>query len=793
MALSKDLSKQIAGREVCLYQFGDFYLDPVKRVLQRGVNPVPLTPKVFDTLLALVRQSGRVIGKDELLAEIWPDTFVEEGNLAQNIFILRKTLGQGEDAKAFIETIPKHGYRFIAEVKELRNEGSSVVVEEHIRTHIVTEEMEDIAFTDKDQYATRAKVVTDTGRWGESNLTRVPNNALKLISPSGTSALSRPLNYAREHFKTVGLVFLSCLLVIAAFFIKPHTKEQSVATKSVAPLSKMRITRLTNTGNADRAAVSRDGKYVAYVQKEGEQQSLWLRQITAINNIQIVPSASANYQGLTFSPDGNDIYYVTKEQDSRIGVLYEVPVLGGTPRKIISDIDSNITFSPDAKRLAFVRLDPNTFESRLMLANIDGTGEQMLATHHPPGLFVSDGPAWSPDGKVIIWPLRTGEPNRNNITLIAIHVADGRQESFTPHQWAYVGQTQWLADGGGLLIDGFDETVSNISIQIWQVSYPSGEARMVTNDLNRYSGISMTADNKSLVTVLSDRVTHFWVAPTGEADQAKQITSRIGDKRGEIMGIAWTPDHRIVYGSTADDEIGVWSMNADGSDQKQLTVDSHINFKPAVSADGSFIVFVSRRTGSAHLWRMSIDGTDPEQITNGINETYPDISPDGRWVAYTSIGEDQPTIWRIDINSENSGPVRLTEKASSNPSISPDGKLIACFYQDASVLDPKIPAIKIAVIPSTGGAPIRTFDVPSNVLLYPGLHWRPDGRALTYLNTQNEVSNIWSQPLDGSAPTKLTNFTSEQIFRFAWSPDGKQLIFERGFNVNDVVLISDSN
>ena len=231
-------------------------------------------------------------------------------------------------------------------------------------------------------------------------------------------------------------------------------------------------------------------------------------------------------------------------------------------------------------------------------------------------------------------------------------------------------------------------------------------------------------------------------------------------------------------------------MNADGRNQKQLTVDPHVNFKPAVSPDGSFIIFVSRRTGSAHLWRMDIDGTNLRQLTDRNTESYPDISPDGRWIAYTSIDEGLPTIWKMAIDRDHGDPVRLTEKASSFPSISPDGKLLACFYQDAPITSLKIPGTKIAIIPSAGGEPLKTFDVPANALVYPGLHWRADGRALTYIDTQNEVSNIWSQPLDGGAPTKLTNFTAEQIFRFAWSPDGKQLIFERGFNVNDVVLLS---
>src|SRR5260370_2812208 len=200
----------MADRRVPSYRFGEFRLDPVKRVLLRGGDLVPLTPKVFDTLLALVRRSGRVIAKDELLSEIWPDTFVEEGNLAQNIFILRKTLGQDGKTKPFIETIPKHGYRFIAEVEELSNDGSSMVVEELIRTHIVTKEL-----PNEGHYTAHAKVVAENMRGGKSDRTQIPKSSLRLILGSRLSPFSRLPNFASKHVKALALVLVSCLSMAA--------------------------------------------------------------------------------------------------------------------------------------------------------------------------------------------------------------------------------------------------------------------------------------------------------------------------------------------------------------------------------------------------------------------------------------------------------------------------------------------------------------------------------------------------------------------------------------------------
>lgn len=110
-----------------LYEFGPFRIDTANRLLLRDGKPVPLKPKVVDTLLVLVENSGRVLEKDELIKALWPDSFVEEGNLTQNIYVLRKALNSGAEAAVYIETIPRRGYRFVGQVKELSYEESGAL------------------------------------------------------------------------------------------------------------------------------------------------------------------------------------------------------------------------------------------------------------------------------------------------------------------------------------------------------------------------------------------------------------------------------------------------------------------------------------------------------------------------------------------------------------------------------------------------------------------------------------------------------------------------------------------
>jgi DNA-binding winged helix-turn-helix (wHTH) protein len=107
------------------YRFGSFWLSPETRVLLRNGDVVPLPPKAVDTLLVLLKNAGQPVEREALIQTVWPDAFVEDNNLAHHISVLRKTLGNDDSGKAYIETIPKRGYRFVAEVKEAVEDGGA--------------------------------------------------------------------------------------------------------------------------------------------------------------------------------------------------------------------------------------------------------------------------------------------------------------------------------------------------------------------------------------------------------------------------------------------------------------------------------------------------------------------------------------------------------------------------------------------------------------------------------------------------------------------------------------------
>lgn len=348
--------------------------------------------------------------------------------------------------------------------------------------------------------------------------------------------------------------------------------------------------------------------------------------------------------------------------------------------------------------------------------------------------------------------------------LVEVSVADGAVKQITSGRWSEVGETVWLRDGSGLICSAREQPSS--PSQLWHISYPSGEAHRITNDLNDYIGLSLTADSTALVTVQSDRPSNIWIASNGETGSATQITFSNLDGRG---GVTWTPDDKIVYASLASGNWDLWITNADGSNQKQLTVDARNNRSPAISPEGRYIVFMSDRSGSAHIWRMEIDGSNPEQLTNGVGEEWPTCTPDGKWVIYASAADW--TLWKVPIGG--GGPEQVTHRyLGVIPRISPDGKLIAADDNG-----------RVAIYPFEGGEPIKVFN---NLFRF---SWAPSGQALEYIDQSR--SNINSQPLDGGPSKRLTNFKSGLIGWFDRSRDGKQLALSRGTLTNDVVLVSD--
>ena len=207
-------------------------------------------------------------------------------------------------------------------------------------------------------------------------------------------------------------------------------------------------------------------------------------------------------------------------------------------------------------------------------------------------------------------------------------------------------------------------------------------------------------------------------------------------------------------------------------------------FTRPITPDNQSIVFSSDRAaeGIFNIWKMNLDGTNPVQLTFGTGETLPAVSPDGKWIIYTSGGLDTPpiqrTIWKIP--AEGGTPVQIISNPSRRAEFSPDGKYIACLYKE----DKSAPW-KIAVLSSENNQLIKLLDLSSDS----PIHWTPDGSAISFIKTIEGISNVWNQPLNGESAKQSTQFTTEQISNFGWSKDNN-LICSRRNMTRDTLLIT---
>jgi Tol biopolymer transport system component/DNA-binding winged helix-turn-helix (wHTH) protein len=755
-----------------LYEFGEFRLDAAERVLRHGEKPVPLTPKAFETLLVLVRRGGHLVEKDELMKQVWADTVVEEANLARNVWTLRKALGDDEREHRYIETVSKLGYRFVAPVTEL-NEAIDVLVRRQVRAHIVTEE-------------------EDSSDRSRSRIGAEPAARIADVGVHPRSSVEYLVNEIKRHKRRAIAALAASAVALAGItfgLYKLIDQNRSVSNPSAA-FQKMKMTKLTSTGKVTHAAISPDGKYLVHVVEHAGQQSLWLRQVATTSDKEIVPPSDYEYGGLTFSHDGNYVYYTGGRKSQEYGELYRMSILGGAASKLIEDIDSPVTLSPDGKQLAFVRGYPGEDEFALIVANADGTGEQRLAVRKVRFFVTPGGPAWSPDGKRLAW---VNDSDAGGLIVLVVSVEDGAQTFLTAQRWSQIGRLAWLSDGSGLIMTATEQGSASFCCgpsparsaqQVWYLSYPGGEPRRITTDVSDYQDVNLTADSNVLVAVRSEQLSNIWTTTAG-ADENRAILVTRNNTDG-LGGISWSPDGEVVYVSSMSGNEDIWIMDADGKNLRQLTVDARNNNHPAVSSDGRYVAFVSDRTGHEDVWRMEINGGNARQLTDN-GGSRPNYSPDGRWVVYASgDAAGQSRISKLSVDGGN--PIQLTNHTSGRPSISPDGKQIVCGYFDDS--DEQNSRWKYAIIPFEGGEPVKMFEIPPTVPFSSRFIWSPDG-TLTYIDQHNGVSNIWSQPVDGSPPKQLTNFKSGRIFEFAWSFDGKWLALARGTVSSDVVMIRD--
>jgi Tol biopolymer transport system component/DNA-binding winged helix-turn-helix (wHTH) protein len=716
-------------------RFGVFEVNLRSGELRKHGLRLRIPGQPFKILALLLERPGEAVTREELQKNLWPDdTFVDfEHSLNSAIKKLRAALGDSAESSRYIETLPRLGYRFIAPVD-----------------------------------ASEPPFVAAVHERG---------------SPQPASA-DQGLYDAQKFAINPGLGLRSALVfaVLLATIAAAAFLSVSLRRTRALPFETTTTTRLTSDGESLKAAISPDGRYVAHTLIRSGQESLQVRRATMLHDSEIVPPGPVHYLGVTFSPDNEIVYYVTRTVEAAPAVLYRVPVMGGSAQKMKEGLDSPITFSPDGTKFAFVR--ESAGQSTLMVADLDSGREHRLISRKLPEVL--DYPAWSPDGRIIACTAvdsSTASPRGSDAQIIEVGVLDSAERPLSGQTWGFIRQLAWFSDGHGLVMSARGQESG--FFQVWYVAYPGGFGRKLTDGLNNRTGASVSADSRRIVTVEESTFSGIWRMRSMQAHDPEPVVS---GSHGSSTPL-WTPDGRIVFEQELNGHRSIWIADADGTNLKQLTLAGN-NYDPSVSGDGRILAYGSDRTGSPAIWTMALDGGSPAMVVKARAEAMPQFSPDGKWIAYTEIGSGHwPTLWRVASNGGRA--TELSDRLWLRPAISPDGKWIAGFYADHQLNTQTEPA-SIAVIGIDGGQPSTVIPIPPSASISAGIRWTPDGRQLTYVDRGKDGDNVWSQPLNGGAPHQATQFHGDALFGFDWSQDGEQLVFSRGIRARDVVLIQDA-
>ncbi|HXX45939.1 MAG TPA: protein kinase [Candidatus Acidoferrales bacterium] len=572
---------------------------------------------------------------------------------------------------------------------------------------------------------------------------------------------------------------IAVVLLVSGFLYWKGFFRSGLAATGFQNLS---ITSLTSTGDVTLARLSPDGKWLAYVSRRNGKFSLWVRQIAVPSAVQLIPPTTDQIYEASFTPDGTFVDYIAQPAEGGHSAGFQIPALGGTPRRFLDHADSGFSFSPDGKQIAYATDSAGETEVQLMIANADGSGAHKIASKQSNPEFGDYGAVcWSPDGKRIV--VSESDPkNPNGLSgLDEVDVATGAEKPMPGRRWRAIYDATWLPDGSGLLISAEERT--GIPSQLWIVGYPSGSLRRVSNDLAWYLSVGVSADGKSIASVQQNPSSAVWIGASDDSGNLRQATS---GRLDGYEGVAFTPDHHIIYSADHSQNWDLFIADPDGGNSRQLTFDNHYHAHPAVCDGGKTVAYDTDFDGVTHIWKLDLQSGAASKLTNGPGEFSPACAGDSDWIFYQGQAEGGAS-YIFKINSSGGDPVKVSQEAVlSNPYLTLDGHLL--LYVVA--LPNGTPVARI-MSPDTGVMEGQKMLEPTIDSVHRIGAWMPGNGAMAISDVRTGVPNLWAIPFTGEgAERQLTRFTSGVIFRLAYSPDGKLLAVSHGTEDRDAVLFT---
>jgi eukaryotic-like serine/threonine-protein kinase len=585
---------------------------------------------------------------------------------------------------------------------------------------------------------------------------------------------SNPFLTRRKRQSLKWLFASVILLIVLAVPAALYYFRQTPPVEPPINFANMTLRKLSQSGNVSFAQITPDGKSIVYILfDENEGRSLWIRRIEDRNALPLLSKGLRQFWGgIGISPDGTQIFYILADENARVGTLYRISSLGGASRKLVENVNDVGSVSPDGQRILFVRY---LEKMQILSANAaDGGDERVIHTGERDELFRD--PQFSADGKSVFFSKRKSFGGIASWSLIEIPATGGAERSVFASSGERIGELTVLKNGRGIIINKTDD-VSKLQ-QIYYVSLPEGREQRITNDLNSYQGVSVSSDGNTIAATQNHTARDIWIGR--DVKNLRRLTT----ESSIYSNAAFTPDGRIVYDALDNNRPNIWIMNADGTGAQQLTPNESFNQEPQVSPDGRFIVFTSDRTGENKIWRMNLDGSNPTLLTNVSGPAFaPVISPDSSTVWFQWNRENKQVLGKIPLAGGDAAEQQPTF-GDNLWSVSPDGKQVATAF-----FDEQSNQFKVRVRPFEAEEPSKIFNIPASFIL----KWTPDGKNLLYrsIDTTPEMfSIVWLQSLEGGEPKQFLSVKPDRVTNLAQSADGKQILIVRSKTLADAVMLA---
>jgi eukaryotic-like serine/threonine-protein kinase len=617
---------------------------------------------------------------------------------------------------------------------------------------------------DRDErYQTAADLRADLRRLKREMESR-PIAVREIASTSDGNRASASVKDGRrkKFIRTIRLTVPMIGIVAAGLYLLNQRHTTSPPRSTLPTLQDLTIEQLTTSGRAQLPAISSDGRYVAYIQTDGSDFSLWIRQTATGSNVPIVPAeAGQPILSATVTPDGDFVDFIRGSVPQL--PLWRVAFLGGVPQKILDGVWSPIGWSPDGRQMAFIRLTAHG--GSVIVADAEGKNERVVSSRRPPNTFYSvvssadrTAPAWSPDGSKIA--VRGTEPDSQGLPIEQVVVIDVAAGSAQPIPLSRRGS-------GGVAWVGDASLVATIEGQLWRVSLPQGQLSRITNDLLQYRHLSLTADRSMLVTTRADRRSSVWVG-----DAAGTIGTDVIGLGSEVGDAVSWAGQRLLYTSQGS----IWAVTPHGGPPAELVRRARA---PAANADGQMILFRRDEPGDQRgTWKANTEGRDLVRLSAEASETV--VAADGRTAVMMSDRSGVQSLWLSNFGTGTASQIVKEFVPGRAFDISQDGTMLL-YLDPGRDVGRRVGAV-ICRLPDCTNP--RTVMLPPREL--GRIRWTPDGRGIVFIEPRGV--NLIVQPLDGSGPKPLTGFTDRVITDFAFSADGKRLAISRSITTNDIVL-----